>query len=112
MGMERRDYYRPVAPDGRSSIAMADAELSQQDECHEPHNPSLDEPWDPRAADALVQLYESGDARLALQSSLDDGLRERLSHLNPRSSSMADTGVKPLGEADRDWLEAKLARVT
>lgn len=103
--MERRDYYRPVAPDGRSSIAMADAELSQHDEGPEPRNPSLDEPWDPAAADALVQLYESGDARAALQPSSDDGLRERLSHLNPRSLAMADTG-------DRDWLEAKLARIT
>ena len=110
--MERRDYYRPVAPDGRSSIAATDAELSQRDEGPEPRNPSLDEPWDPAAADALVQLYESGDARLALQSTLDDGLRERLSHLNPHSLPMADTGGKLLDGADRDWLEAKLAGIT
>lgn len=103
-------YHKSATPKGGGTI-VADADLIQYDVTSEAHNPSLDEPWDLRAADALVQLYESGEARMALQSPLNDGQRERLSHLKA-SSSPAVSGGQPLGEADRDWLEARLAGIT
>jgi localization factor PodJL len=104
-------YHRSAAPDGGSGTIVADAERPEYDEGPEPHNPSLDEPWDPRAADALVRLYESGEARAALQSPLDDEKQDRLSHLKAFSLPTV-RGGQPLGEADRDWLEARLAGIT
>lgn len=109
--MERSDYHRPVPLHGRSGATVAEADPSEHDEGPEPHNPSLDEPWETGAADALVQLYESGEARTALQLPLGDKLRERLSHLNV-GSSPAEPGTRQLGGADRDWLEARLAAIT
>ncbi len=110
--MERRDYSRSMKPEGRSSLSMADGGPSPSDEQAEPRNPSLDDPWDRSAADALVRLYESGDARTALRSSLDYGLRERLAHLETEKPSTADSAAKSPGDTDRDWLEARLARIT
>ncbi|MFM9850311.1 MAG: hypothetical protein ACKVP3_24525 [Hyphomicrobiaceae bacterium] len=104
-------YHRSATPDGGSGTIVAEAELPQYAEGCEPHSPSLDEPWDLRAADALVQLYESGEARTALRSPLQDELRERLSHLKARSSPAVPDG-QPIDEADRDWLEARLAGIT
>jgi localization factor PodJL len=110
--MERRDYSRPMELDGRSSLSMGDGGPLPLDEQAEPRNPSLDEPWDRSAADALVRLYESGDARKALQSGLDYGLRERLSHLESARPATADPVAKSQGDTDRDWLETRLARIT
>lgn len=101
--MERSDCHRPVA--------QHDADLSACDEGCEPHNPSLDEPWEPSAADALVRLYESGDARAALQSPFGDGFRERLSRLEPGLQSAAVASSDRLGGADCQWLETKLAGI-
>ncbi|NJO23065.1 MAG: sel1 repeat family protein [Sphingomonadales bacterium] len=98
-----------MVQDGRGVTAAA----SDHAEGLESHNPSLDEPWEPGDADALVQLYESGDARAALQSPFDDGYRERLSHLAPSSSSTtAYPDRERSTEADRLWLESKLAGIT
>jgi localization factor PodJL len=108
--MERGDYRRPMAQQGGSGTAAADREHG---ESADPHNPSLEEPWEPGAADALIRLYESGDARIALQVPFDDAFRERLSRLN--SPSSADTTFSdkvPSSGADRDWLEAKLTEIT
>jgi localization factor PodJL len=108
--MERGDYRRPMARQGGGGTAAADLEHG---ESADPHNPSLEEPWEPGAADALVRLYESGDARTALQTPFNDEFRERLSQLTPPSSAGATPSDKvPLSGADRDWLEAKLAEIT
>ncbi|HEX6611465.1 MAG TPA: hypothetical protein VF051_11865, partial [Hyphomicrobiaceae bacterium] len=80
-----------MARQGGSGTAAADLEHG---ESADPHNPSLEEPWEPGAADALVRLYESGDARTALQSPFNDEFRERLSQLTPPSSAGATPSDK------------------
>lgn len=107
--MERRDDHGPMVQDGRNATAAA----FDHAEGLEPHNPSLDEPWESGDADALLRLYESGDARTALQSPFDDEFRARLLHLAPSSSSAtAYTDREPSTAGDRAWLEVKLAGIT
>lgn len=71
--------------------------------------PSLEEPWDPTAAAALVQLYESGDAGLARPLASDAELQLRLASivtqaaaLHPQSGPRASAGTH---------IEARLAEL-
>ena len=110
--MEGSDYHRPVARLDASSSTAASPDPSACDEGPEPHNPSLDEPWELSAANALMRLYDLGDARTALQSPFSDEFRERLSRLEPHSHAAADAGKEPLGGADGQGLETRLAGIT
>lgn len=105
--MKRSDYHKPVAQHGGGSSPAADPDPLAYDAGPEPHNPSLDEPWEGNAADALVRLYESGDARSALQSPFSDEFRTRLSRLEPRLPPAAD-----VDEATLAGTETRLAAIT
>lgn len=105
--MERSDYHKPVAQHGGGSSTAADPDALAYDAGPEPHNPSLDEPWEANAADALVRLYEAGDARAALQSPYSDEFRARLSSLEPRLPPAADADGAELAGA-----ETRLAAIT
>jgi localization factor PodJL len=75
------------------------------------YNPSLDEPWDEQAADALMRLYDSGNAGLAEPLTGDEDLQRELARLSqPQPQHVPAAGI---GEGiDRTWLEARLAEVT
>src|SRR6185312_5907543 len=68
--------------------------------------PSLEEPWDPGAADELARLYVSGDAGLARPLSADTGLQQRLVRMMAQAAELRPP-VRT-GGIDRDGIEVRL----
>lgn len=69
--------------------------------------PSLEEPWDPSAADELARLYVSGDAGLAQPLSADAGLQQRLARIMAQAAVLRPP-VRT-GGLERGEIEARLA---
>lgn len=79
-------------------------------EAAEDQEPSLEEPWDATAADALARLYESGDAGLALPLSRDAEMQSRLARTVAQAAALHPPAAAPGGE--RDGIEARLAEMS
>ena len=75
----------------------------------ETEEPSLEEPWDVRAADELARLYASGDADLARPLSSDTELQARLVRIVARAAALRPPA--PASGSDREGIEARLAEM-
>jgi localization factor PodJL len=95
--------------------------LAQRPDEPDAQSPSLEEPWETSAADALARLYASGDAGLAQPLSGDAELQLRLARTvaqaaalrpSPQASGIDHAGIEARLVAMTSTIEVVLARLS